>query len=96
MGSDQESRYLCHGFSFIGLGLISFIGLVSKRTSDDSPFFFYVLGPTNGQFSRQAEHLLLSDGLPGWQTSGFLTTRVYILRNTTATARMIMTYVKTV
>jgi hypothetical protein len=24
-----KSHYLCHGFSFIGLGLISFIGLVS-------------------------------------------------------------------
>jgi hypothetical protein len=58
--------------------------------------FFYVLGPTNGQFSKQPEHLLLSDGLPGWQTSGFLTKRVYILRKTTATARMIMEYVKTV
>lgn len=34
--------YLCVGFSFIGLGLISFIGLVSlvRRRADASPSFF--------------------------------------------------------
>jgi hypothetical protein len=39
-GEDCFVYYLCPGFSFIGLGLISFIGLVKKRTGVDPPFFF--------------------------------------------------------